>query len=134
MLKNVMIWVSLSCYFLVALATNVMNGQAAKHTILLSSKAHYVHAVDCQARYYLQFDCFDQCNNDSLSETHAEIPQNQAFLLRLIGFDFHYHTVAVFTSANTIATELNFPSSAAPTLHNGFEVQFFPLRNLFKHH
>lgn len=125
MLKNIMIWVSLSCYFLVALATNVMNGQAAKHTILIASKTPYVHAADCQARNYLQFDCFEKCNNDSVSETHAETPQNQAFLFRLIGFDFHYYTLAVITSANPITTELIFPSYAAPTLHNGFGAQFF---------
>ncbi len=125
MLKNVMIWVSLSCYFLVALATNVMNGQTARQAYQISSKTHYVHAADCQARNYLQFDCFDKCNNTALSEKHPEIPQNQPFLSRLIGFDFHYYTLVVITPANTTTNQLIFPSFTTPTLHHGFGVQFF---------
>ncbi|ALJ00189.1 hypothetical protein [Rufibacter tibetensis] len=97
MLQNVMVWVSLSCYFLVALATNAMNGQTAKQMV----NSPYVHSADCHAKYYLQFDCFDKCNNAAISEKHPQTPQDQPFLSHLIGFDFHCHTLAVTIRLNT---------------------------------
>lgn len=109
MFKTFAVYCMLVSYFLVVLITNITTVNAVKYTQSYSTGKPYVHAPDCQQRYYLQFDCFEQCNNPELSDTPVS-PQNQYLYLLANGPDLHYLVPLMWTDTHYWATvNLNFP-------------------------
>ncbi len=89
MFKSFIVGIILFNYFLVVVITNITTVNAVKYTHAYSAVKPYVHAMDCQQRFYLQFDCFDTCN-DTEKLTTPVVPNNSYLLLFTIGLDFHF--------------------------------------------
>ena len=89
MFKSFIVGIILFNYFLVVVVTNITTVNAVKYTHAYSAVKPYVHAPDCQQRFYLQFDCFDTCNDTEQLNTPG-IPVNPYLLLSTIGLDFHF--------------------------------------------
>lgn len=94
MFKRVAIYVMLLNYFLVVVVTNITTATAVKYTHAYSAENPYVHAPDCQERFYLQFDCFDKCN-DAEQVDIPDTPVQPYLLLLASGLDFHQITPAL---------------------------------------
>ena len=89
MFKSFLVGIMLLNYCLVVVVTNIATVNAVKYTHAYSIVKPYVHAPDCQQRFYLQFDCFDTCNDtEQLNTPHP--PINSYLLLSTIGLDFHF--------------------------------------------
>ncbi|RDC64047.1 hypothetical protein [Adhaeribacter pallidiroseus] len=89
MFKSFLVGFLLFNYCLVVVVTNIATVNAVKYTHVYSAVKPYVHAPDCQQRFYLQFDCFDTCNNTAQLDTPTT-PSSAYLLLSTIGLDFHF--------------------------------------------
>ncbi|PSR56374.1 hypothetical protein AHMF7605_24185 [Adhaeribacter arboris] len=128
MFKTVTVYCMLVSYFLVVLVTNITTVNAVKYTHTYSAGKPYVHAPDCQQRYYLQFDCFEQCNNPVLSDA-PDTPVNQYFYLLANGPDLHYLVPLVFTNVRyRVTVKMNF-SRPKVFLTPGFAAIYCPPPN-----
>ncbi len=125
MFKIVAVYVMLLNYFLVVVVTNITTANAVKYTHSYSAESPYVHAPDCQQRYYLQFDCFDTCNDEKQIDTPVT-PLHQYLLLLASGLDFHqitsglvnnqhlFYPVILFTSVSHFAAIPGFVAVPCP--------------------
>ncbi|QMU30006.1 hypothetical protein [Adhaeribacter radiodurans] len=128
MFKTLTVYCMLVSYFLVVLVTNITTVNAVKYTQAYNVGEPYVHAPDCQQRYYLQFDCFEQCNNPELSNA-SDIPVNQYLYLLANGPDLHHLVTLVWTDACYLSTvNLDFPPQKV-FLTSGFSPIYCPPPN-----
>lgn len=129
MFKRVFIWLLLGNYLLVVGATNVMTAHAVKYTQTYSAEKPYVHAADCQQRFYLQFDCFDKCNDTVLADAPAGHPHDQTGLLLANGLDFHYFTPFYSRNTRLFYVVTHFYSFRNPAVTAGFAAVHYPPPN-----
>jgi hypothetical protein len=89
MMKTLLVGTLLLNYLLVVMATNVPTVNAVKYSHAYSAENPYLHAHDCQTRFYLQFDCLDKCNDTEIAQQTAH-PLAQHALSLVNGLDYHY--------------------------------------------
>lgn len=127
--RTLLVGVLLLNYFLVIVATNTTTANAVKYTHAYSAEQPYAHAPDCQQRFYLQFDCFEQCNHAAEVNAFAGLPLDDSIFLQAHGLDFHQLVpVGVIDHYSFYAVYSFFPVSP-PAVTSGFAAVLNPPPN-----
>lgn len=129
MFKSFIVCIMLLNYFLVVVVANITTTNAIKYTHAYNAESPYMHAADCQQRFYLQFDCFDKCNDVEQVNTPAT-PLSQYLFLLANGLDFHNLLPFSVSNKNYIVSiQLIFPGQNL-SVTPGFASVDFPPPNL----
>lgn len=130
MFKSFLVGLLLLNYLLVIVATNITTANAIKYTPAYSAEKPYVHAPDCQQRFYLQMDCFEQCHHPAAVSAFAGLPLDAYIFLLAHGLDFHQITPSVVSYLPASYKVLRFAPVCNPALLAGFTVVPCPPPNL----
>lgn len=99
------VWLMLMNYVLVVAATNVMATNVAKYTATAGPAKPYVHAPDCQVRFYLQYDCFEKCHGEEISASGSSLPLSPYMFLQASGLDFHHQARTLTLHSAKVCTK-----------------------------
>ena len=120
MFKTVLVGVLLLNYLLVVVATNITTANAVKYTRAYSAEKPYVHAPDCQQRFYLQFDCFEKCNHPAELNAFDGLPLDTYVFLLAHGLDFHQLVPVGVNDHYSFYSVFFFSPVSPPSVNPGF--------------
>jgi hypothetical protein len=130
MFKSLLAGVLLLNYLLVIVATNITTANAVKYTQAYRADKPYVHASDCQQRFYLQMDCFETCHDAEVVSAFAGLPLDAYLFLLGHGLDVHQIGLAFVQHLTRFAQVYLFRLIPDPALATGYAVVPCPPPNL----